>query len=115
VSHPVLFRKWMLSTAIGPFAVLIAVSCWPVDAHAGSRRSALSTVPSARSSRSLNPEGRDFSERAAPSASGRRSVGSRSMGRSGYGTYNPERIQRFWSHYHGARRERKSKPLEREK
>ena len=29
--------------------------------------------------------------------------------------YNPKRGQRFWSHYHGARREKKEKPLEREK
>ena len=105
----------MLSTAIGPFAVLIAVSCWPVDAHAGSRRSTLSTIPSARSSRSLDSEDRDFGQTWAPSVSGQRSFSTRRTGRSGYGTYNPERIQRFWSHYRGGRKERKSKALEREK
>lgn len=29
--------------------------------------------------------------------------------------YNPKRSNRFWSHYHGARPEKKTKPLEREK
>jgi hypothetical protein len=29
--------------------------------------------------------------------------------------YNPKRGKRFWSHYHGARPEKKAKPIEREK
>jgi len=29
--------------------------------------------------------------------------------------YDPERIKNFWRHYHGARPQPKSKPLEREK
>jgi hypothetical protein len=105
----------MLSTAIGPFALLISVACWPGDAHAGSRRSTLSTTSHARSSRSLESEDRDFGEIWAPNASGRRTFRSPSTGRFGYGTENAERIQRFWSRYRGGRRERKSKPLEREK
>jgi hypothetical protein len=108
-------NKWILSSAIGPFALLISVSCWPVDAHAGSRRSTLSTIPSARGSRSLDWEDRDSDETWAPSTSGARRSSTHGGVRSGSGTYNPERIQRFWSHYRGAKPERKSKPLEREK
>lgn len=32
--------------------------------------------------------------------------------KSGSAAYNPERIQKFWSHYHGARPGPKEKPLE---
>jgi hypothetical protein len=31
------------------------------------------------------------------------------------GGYDARRVQRFWRHYHGARPEKKEKPLEREK
>lgn len=34
--------------------------------------------------------------------------------KSGASGYNPERVQRFWSHYHGARPGPKEKPLERQ-
>jgi hypothetical protein len=115
VRHSISLHKWILSSAIAPFAILISVSCWPVDAHAGARRSTLSTIPSARSSRSLDSEDRDSGETWAPGASGARNLGTGSRGHSGSGTYNPERIHRFWSLYHGARGEPKSKPLEREK
>ena len=113
--HSVPFHRWMPFTAIGAFAILISVPCWPVDAHTRSGRSTLSTVPRANGSKSLDLEDRNSGETWAPSASGSRSFRTRSGGHSGHGTYNPERIQRFWSHYRGARRQGKSKPLEREK
>jgi hypothetical protein len=105
----------MLSTAIGSFAILISVSCWPVDADAGLRRSTLPTIPNSRSSRSLNSKDRDFGQTWAPTAPGGRSFRARNTGHSGYSTDNRESIQRFWSHYHGARSNSKRKPLEREK
>jgi hypothetical protein len=114
VPRPTSFHRWVLSTAIGPFAVLLSVSCWPVEAHAGSRRSTLSTIPQVGSSR-LESEDRDLDETWAPSASGSRGFRSRSTGRFGYGTDNAKRIQRFWSRYRGRRSEPKSKPVEREK
>jgi hypothetical protein len=113
--HTIPVRNRMLSIAIGPLAVLMSVSCWPVDAHAGSSRSMLSTVPSTRSSKSFDSERWELGERAAPSESGTRSLGNRRAGPSGLGRYPPERIHRFWSHYHGGKKDAKSKPLEREK
>jgi len=45
-----------------------------------------------------------------------RSVGSHAHGvKSPKGGYDPQRIKRFWRHYHGARPEKKEKPLERTK
>jgi len=133
VPHAVPVRRWMLFPAIGSLAIVLLVSCWPVGTYAGSGRSTLSTIPSARGSKSPSTRGSkspstrrsksldsdlddaDFSGRAAPGSSGGRSVGTGRAGQSGYGTYNSKGIERFWSHYHGAQREQKSKPLDREK
>ena len=108
-------RGWMFFSAIGLLAVLLSVSSWPMEAHAGSKRSALSSRPGTHKSRSLGVYDRDSAGAWAPSASEKRSPGTRNAGQSGYGTYNSERIRRFWNHYHGGQTEKKSKPLERQK
>jgi len=40
--------------------------------------------------------------------------GSRVGAKSSSSSASPRRVERFWSHYHGAREEKKEKPLERE-
>jgi hypothetical protein len=115
VRHSVPFSKAMLLTAIGAFAVLISVLCWPLHAHARSGRSTFTTAPSARRSKNSASGDQNFTGTRVPNASGSRSRRTGNTGHPGYRTYNPKSIERFWSLYHGGRTEGKGKRLEREK
>ena len=87
------------------------LSCWPTTVQAGSGRS-IQIPGSSRSSKSLETSDSDSDEGWSWS---RRSSNLGSGVKSGTSSYQPERIKRFWSHYHGARPEQKRKPLERQK
>jgi hypothetical protein len=108
-------RGWMFVSAISLLAAVLSASCWPIEARAGSRHSRLLSSSGTHKGRNLGAGSQGSVKAWAPSASGKHSGGTRNEGQSGYGTYNPKSIRRFWSHYHGERRKAKSKPLEREK
>lgn len=112
--HTIAMRGWMFFSVIGLLAALLSVSCWPTEAYAGFKHSVPSSRPGTHKSKSLGAYNGGSAGAWTPSTPEKRSPGSRNAGQSGYGTYNPESIRRFWSHYHGARTEKKSKPLERE-
>lgn len=98
---------WRRASAVVVMAILLSLSYWPRAAHARSRRSTLSALPRGHS-RSLETADEDFSEEKAPSSSSTGHLGG-SVGAPAVGGYNPRRIKGFWSHYHGARSEPKSK------
>jgi hypothetical protein len=87
---------------------IIFIPCWAVPAHAGYRH----PVPAGSSRSSRGDRGGGAGE--APPVSPGGGVGGGAGAKSMRG-YNPERAKRFWSHYHGGRRDAKRKPLEREK
>ncbi len=90
--------------------LLIAV---PGTARAGSGRSASSWSGGGepRRSKGLEDMEGDWGASAPSTSSGPKfSTGTSKSGQSGY---SAQRVQRFWSHYHGNRREAKRKPLER--
>lgn len=102
-------RGWMFVSALGLLAALLSVSCWPMEAGAGSKYSA--SRPWAHKSRSLGAGNRSSADVWAPNAPVKPGPDTRGA----EGTYNPEHIRRFWSHYHGGRKAKRSKPLERER
>ncbi len=104
---------WKRASVVLVMTILLSLSYWPRGAHARMGRSRLSALPRGHSS-SLETEDGDFSGGKAPSSSSTGQFRS-SAGNSAAGGYSPRSIKSFWSHYHGARSERKSKPLEREK
>lgn len=104
---------WGRASVVVVMAILLSLSYWPRAAHARSGRSALSTLPRGHSS-SLEIEDGNFSGEKAPRSSSTGRLGG-SGGNPAAGGYSPRSIKGFWSHYHGARSERKSKSLEREK
>jgi hypothetical protein len=71
--------------------------------------SSTSAAPSKSHSQRFDPD--------APDKSWKRSTGSRvgDSRRSPPSGYNPDRIKHFWQHYHPDNREKKAKPLDREK
>ncbi len=88
--------------------LLLAV---PGTAHAGSGRSPASVTGSVGRSKGLESMEGDWGA-AAPSTSSAPKFGG-GTSKSGQSGYSAQRVQRFWSHYHGNRREPKQRPLER--
>ncbi len=83
----------------------------PGTANAGSGRSPSSVTGSTGRSKGLEAMEGDWGATAPSTSSAPRFGGGTS--KSGLSGYSAQRVQRFWSHYHGNRREAKSKPLER--
>lgn len=106
--------RWSLAIAVGSVVALLAIclAVEPTAAYAGSGRSASSSSGAGTMGRSKGLEAAegDFGGWSAPSSAARPSTG---MPKSGQGGYSPQRVQRFWSHYHSSRRPPKRKPLER--
>ncbi len=100
--------------AAGRAALLLALLlALPVTASAGSGRAASSWSGAGTTGRSKSldaMEGDWGATGSAPSSAPKFGTGA---SKSTQGGYSAQRVQRFWSHYHGNRREAKSKPLER--
>ncbi len=94
----------------GTTVLLLVVLLLPATARAGSGRAASSWSGAGTTGRSKGLDAMEGDWGSAPSSAPKFGTGA---SKSSQGGYSAQRVQRFWSHYHGNRREAKSKPLER--
>ncbi|HXQ22840.1 MAG TPA: hypothetical protein VN812_14270 [Candidatus Acidoferrales bacterium] len=113
-------RRLLAHLAVGALAVT-SVDGWLPITGGSAPPQTVSTVQLAKGSQTLGSQTRPYKEsndRDSDDAAGK-SYSPLPRVKAGVTSsptgYNPKRGQRFWSHYHGARPEKKEKPLEREK